>query len=164
MTTGQQVRIDKQADWDKFRVGYAKYTMGDQGSTRNYHNSLLGKLTSRATFYVNDSRGTRPGPLIVDRRSLELEKDTTREAAKDALVTKILGNDQQVAALTVSDDYLVWRQKERDEMEALQVELDAKRARLLEEERDREEQELEAEMEEERSIDRRHDPEMERAA
>jgi conjugative relaxase-like TrwC/TraI family protein len=139
-TSGDEwrVRLTKPSDWDKMRLGYAVYTMGDQGSTRNHHASLLGRQTSRASFYVTDSRATRPGLLIADRQSLGVEKDADEDRCAEALLHKLLDDDHQIAAVNLSDNYIQFREREVKLMEERQIELDAEREAALEAEREEE--------------------------
>lgn len=152
------VSIERQQDWDKLRLGYAVYTMGDQGETRNQHAALLGQQTTRASFYVTDTRSTRPGLLVADKQSLGVEKDATEEDCKQALLVKLTHDDDQIAALNLLPQYVEFREREAALMAERQIELDAEREAALqaETEEDREEEER-REREEE---DRRHREEM----
>ncbi len=125
------VSLERATDWDKLRVGYAKYTMGDQGSSRHHQTYLTGRLTSRASFYVGDSRGTAPGPIIVDRQSLGLEPEVDEATCLKALEQMLEHEEGQQAALTISPEYLEARRVEVAAIAERQAMLDAERARLV---------------------------------
>ena len=124
------VTLERPSDWNKLRVAYARYTEGDQGGTRWHAPYMTGRMTSRASFYVGDTRGKVAGPIFSDRRSLGLEPGADEEACRAALARMLKGEDEQQAALTISEEYLEERRLEVEAIAARQAALDAERSAI----------------------------------